>query len=222
MRPDNLKKLIQSGSTERYVEGQTFYALDFKEALYVVKTGFVKRYSVTKEGNRVIESIYGPGYFFPLTPIYNLLYNFRLSQDNNTYVYQAMTNVETQGISGDVLTSALEANTELYSDLFYEAGVRLKANINRLASNAIKDSYKKLTHQLVFLADEFGEVVNKGVSTGIKLGVPLKPIDMAEQLNMPLEAAEAAMRQLAELGLIKIKDSSIIIPDLDLLADVYL
>lgn len=213
---------MKSGVVQTFPKGQVFYALDFKEELYVVNKGYVKRYAVTKEGDRVIESIYGPGYFFPLSTIYKNLLNLELSQEGNTYIYQAMTDLEIQGIGNEALATAVEESPEIYADLFYESGRRLRANVNRLASNALKDDYRKITHQLAYLADEFGVVEEVGVRTSLCVPLPLEPIDMAEQLNVSLEVTEAIMSKLEKQGLIKYDGRLLSVPDINLLKDAFM
>jgi CRP-like cAMP-binding protein len=222
MKSDGLKALMKKGEVEQYPKGQVFYSLDFKEKLYVVNKGYVNRYQVTADKKRVIESIYGPGYIFPLTQVYKSLLNFDLSQESITYVYQGMTDTEIQGIDSKLLSTAVEASPALYSDLFYEAGRRLKANINRLASNALKDDYQKIAHQLVCLADEFGELKQRGTKQSVKILAPLEPIDMAEQLNISVDVADAVINRLEKQGLLVIDGDSISISDVALLKDAYL
>lgn len=222
MLPNKLKKLIQKGTAESYSAGQVFYSLDFKEELYIVAEGYVKRYSIFEDKTKVLESVYGPGYIFPLTAAYSRLLNYQLGQESGTYVYQAITDVRTHGISSDALAAYCEEDPSLYKDLFYESGVRLKANINRLASNAIKDEYQKVAHQIAYLGEEFGDVKRKDSKTGLRIAVPLEAADMAEQLNLPLEVTRTAMNQLLEAGLITLDKRNIVIPDLDLLRDAYL
>jgi len=219
--PRKLLKLIENGTVERHAAGDIFYALDFKEELYIVKSGYVKRYAMDDE-QKVIESIYGPGYFFPLTPVFKKLLDFNLSQENKRYVYQAMTNLEIQGISSKALEEAVTADPAVYADLLLEAGVRLKANINRLASNALKDDYKKVAHQLVCLADEFGEPKQNGVRPSLRIQVPLEAIDIAEQLNLSVETVQEAFEKLQEQDLLDIEDRYLSINDMNLVKDVYL
>ena len=222
MKPNRLLKLVASGTTESHGAGEVFYSLDFEEELYIVKTGYVKRYSVMEDKQKVIESIYGPGYFFPLTPVYSTLLHFNLSQQTNTYVYQAMTDVEIQGISSEALISAVEADPMLYKDLFYEAGVRLRANINRLSSNALQNDYQKVTHQLAYLAEEFGVLDKRGAKPVQRISLPLDPIDIAEQLNIHEEIAVQAFQKLQSQGIISIENRFILIADTNLLKDAYL
>lgn len=222
MRTDQLKALVERrGKPESYKKGQVFHSLDFDDKVYMIKSGYVKR-SAVNERSRVIESIYGPGYFFPLTPVFNKLSDLNLGQDDNTYIYNAMTDVEIKSLKLEELEEAIEANTDLYAGLLYEAGRRLKANINRLAGNALGDDYRKVAHQLVCLADEFGKLEQKGPKQGIKIAVPLQATDMAEQLNISPEVVKAIMSDLEARKLLNIKRKLLHIPDVDLLRDTYL
>src|SRR4051812_14767244 len=119
---DKLRQIIQAGKITRHTKGKLFHSLDFNEELYVVKTGFVKRYSVSEDNSRTIESIYGPNYFFPLSPIFMNLFELDLNQESHTYVYQAMTDVELYSISSVKLLQTLKEQPELYADLLYETG----------------------------------------------------------------------------------------------------
>lgn len=222
MKPDILKRLVQNGEIESYSKDQVFYALDFKEELYVVKKGYVKRYQINEDEKRVMESIYGPGYFFPLTQVYKKLLKFDLSQESIKYVYQAMTDVEIQGISSEQMLDAASKDPGIYIDLFYEAGRRLRANINRLASNALPDDYKKVSHQIAYLAEEFGKSVERDGKLSIKIVVPLQPLDMAEQLNISEDVADAVMSRLEKQGLLTIKGKTIYVDDINLLKDAYI
>lgn len=223
MKPKSLTTLLQEkGILETYTAEQVFHAQDFPETLFMLEKGYVKRYHIGKDNERVIELIYGPGHIFPLSQLYRKLFDIEQNQENLVYVYQAMTDIKIRRIGvADVIT-ATEDDPKLYIDLFYEGGLRLKSNIDRLASNAIKDDYKKVVHQLVCLAQEFGEVTERDGKQSYKILVPLKAIDMAEQLNISAEVAEAVMDSLDKSKLITVKGSCISVPDMDLLKDAYL
>ena len=212
----------ENGSLETQATGQIFHSQDFTETLFMLKTGFVKRYQITKEDKRTIELIYGPGHIFPLSQLYRRIFGIEQNQDNLIYVYQAMTDIEVFRVNDDKVLEALEADPLLYQDLFYESGLRLKSNIERLASNSLHDEYKKIAHQLVSLADEFGVVLAQNGTTKVKIALPLEPIDMAEQLNISPKVAEAVLDSLRWDGYITIKNNSITIPDVNLLKDTYL
>jgi CRP-like cAMP-binding protein len=222
-KPERLTALMkQQGILESYKIGHVFHTQDFPETMFMLKSGFAKRYQIKNDNKKVIELIYGPGEIFPLSQLYRQIFNVEQNQENIVYVYQAMTDIEIYRVSDDVILDAIEKDNNLYIDLYYESGIRLKSNINRLASNAIQDDYKKVAHQLVCLADEFGETSKEKGKEVVKIVVPLEPRDMAEQLNISTEVADAVMNSLSSNKIILIRNNKITIPDLSMLKVIYL
>lgn len=222
MKPERLTSLMKkAGSLETFEAGQVYHTQAFNEALYMLKSGYVKRYQIS-DNKRVIELIYGPGHIFPLTHLYKKLFMTDHNQDNMVYVYQAMTDIEIYRVDVNEIIEAAEQEPKLYIDLFYEAGLRLKSNISRLASNALQDDYKKVAHQLVSLADEFADGASDKSAPVIKIPIPLQPIDIAEQLNISVEVTDAILDGLKKNGLIEVKKGYVYIPNMDLLKDAYL
>lgn len=223
MIPERLTTFMtENGTLEKYASQEIFHSQDFAETLFMLQKGYVKRYQITAGKQKVIELIYGPGHIFPLSQLYKKIFGIEQNQDNLVYVYQAMSDIEIFRIDDDAVLNALDKESMLYQDLFFEGGLRLKSNIERLASNALHDDYKKVTHQLICLADEFGDSVDRDGKESIKIMVPLKPVDMAEQLNISIQVAEAVLASLNQSGLITTKDNYITIPNTDLLKDTYL
>ena len=222
MKPSRLRKIIQKEAVKSYSQGDFFQSLEFAKELYVVKSGFVKRYSINEQGTKTIESIYGPNYFFPLSPVFMSLFEYDLNQKFFKYAYQAMTDVELNSISISDLMNLLKDQPELHADLLYETGRRLRVDIERLTSNSLKTDYKKIAHQIVCLAEEFGDVKRHNIKTSIKIVVPLKPVDLAEQLNLTEESAADNLAKLESQNLVTMENGYIHVPDEALLRDAYL
>lgn len=213
--------IAKNGTAQAYSKGQVIYSLDFEAELYLVDSGYVKRYSVTNVNSRVVQAIYGPGYFFPLTPVIRKFLSFDVSEEHATYVYEAITDVEIRGVSINKLAATAKTTPAIYEDILFEAARRLKSNIHRLQNIELPDSYKKLAHHLTYLAQEFGKVSKRGVKTGMEILFPLTAVDMAEQLNLSTESARESLDKLQENGLIRIAGDIIRVPDINLLKDVY-
>ena len=223
MIPTALPSLMKKhGKLESYPAGQVFHAPDFPETLFLIKAGYAKRYQLTKDDKRVIELIYGPGRIFPTSQLYKKIFGLDQNHEDLIYVYQAMTDIEIIRMSVGEVISYLDKDPKLYIDLFYDSGIKLKSNVNRLASNAIKDDYKKVAYQIACLAEEFGQPAGVKERPTIQISVPLKPIDMAEQLNISVEVADAVMSSLTKNKLISIKNDIITISDVGMLKDIYL
>lgn len=218
MKPVKLTSLLSKGKLQKYKPGQFIYSLDFAEELFLVNKGYVKRVSARGPASPSVQAVYGPGYFFPLTPMFKTVQGLKLSEDHNIYIYEAINSAEIYSIEAEQLQAALNTDPTLYVDLMYEAGRRLKSNIHRLENIALRSDYKKLAHHLVFLADEFG----KPSDGGSKMLLPLSPQDLAEQLDIPVDATEEELIKLEQIGLIKQAGRYIHITDVVLLKAAYL
>lgn len=223
MIPDKFIRLIaEYGDSENYKAGEVFHAQDFPDKLFILESGYVKRYQATNPELKVLELIYGPSHIISLSQLYKKLFGVDQNKTNYIYIYQAMTDVEVRCISADFVIKELENDPSLFKDFYYESGLKLRSNILRLASNAIKDDYKKVAHQIVSLAEEFGDVTVSESKPQVTILVPLEPIDMAEQLNISVQVAEAVLSSLHQNSLIRMEGNSISIPDINLLKDIYL
>lgn len=222
MKPTGLRALAEKGQLETYPKDEVFHSLDFSEKLYLIKSGYVKRYAVVEEKIRSIESIYGPDYFFPLTPVFSAITDLKLSQDNMTYLYQAMSDVEVKGINVEGLVAAVKKDPKLYGDILYESGRRLRSNIHRLSNNALGDNHQKVAHELAFVASEFGSPGTFKGRRMIKILLPLTNRNIAELLNIPASNARNALLKLKDQGLVLTEAECLYIPDMNLLQDAYL
>lgn len=223
MKPEKFSALMEkSGETEKYSVGQVFHSQNFPQKVFMIESGYVKRYQATNPEEKVLELIYGPGHIVSLSQLYKTLFGVDQNQNDFIYIYQAMTDVEVRSIDvGDVLKE-LETDPALYKDFFYESGIKLRSNIFRLASNSIKDDYKKIAHLLVNLAYEFSDITEGSTDKTIVLPLPLQPIDIAQQLNISKEVVAAVLQNLQSNNIIGVKNDMITILNLDLLKDVYL
>jgi len=221
-KPNRLSDfIINNGRSERYDKGKVFHAQSFSRRLFLLSSGYVKRYQVTTR-EKVIELIYGPGDIFPLSQLYKEIFGVEQNEQNFIYVYQAMTDIEIFSLSATAIVKELTKEPLLYIDLYYESGLRLKSNIELLASNSYKDNHLKIAHLLYSLAEGFGEPATiKGVR-GIKIAVPLEPIDLAEQTNISENDVRAVLDSMIKRKLLHIDGNSILIQNIELLKDAFL
>lgn len=223
VKPEGFKKFAElHGQLEKYSVDQIFHAQNFPHKLFLLRSGYVKRYQSTDPENRVLELIYGPGHIISLSQLYKALFNVNQNEENLIYIYQAMCDVEMLALDANMVLKEIEKDAGFYKDFFYESGLRLRSNIFRLASNSIKDDYKKVAHQIASFAYEFAGYSEGDTRNTIELPLPQTAVDMAEQLNISKEVAEAVMNSLCQSRIISIKDDRITIVNFDLLKDVYL
>ena len=207
-----LLKLLSSGKQHQFPKGQVMHFADERMLLSVLNTGYVKRYSITDDGSQSIQSIYGPGDIFPLTPVFKALFNKDIYLGQEVFYYEAMTPVIMHSVDRETLEAGLVAEPEIYKDLLYVSGVRLSSNIQRLENMSLRVANRKVAHQLVHYANKFGK---KG-DHGITLQLPLTHQNLASILNLARETVTNCLTALQEKGILE-SDKNIVILDLDAL-----
>ena len=168
-------------------------------SLCLVSSGYIKRYLVSPDKHVSIQSIYGPGDIFPLTPIFKLVFDQHIYEGPTKYHYGAITDVELYSIENKSLLRTIKNDPSLYKDLFAQAGRRLQSNIQQLENAGLKDPYRRVCHQLAFLARHFGILNQEGVT----IPLPLSVEDLAALLNLTSEDVASSLKRLKQAGLIK-------------------
>lgn len=211
------KLLTNEGRAVPIKRGQIFQSSDFNLRMSLVTKGYVKRYSVNNDGTLSVQSIYGPGHYFPLTIAYKLLLDQEIYTGPEVIQYEAMTDTEIYGIDNRSFIAAVETDPRIYKELFRISGVRTRSNIQRLENSHLDSSVKKVAHQLVFFAREFGK--KSGKQTLIQL--PLTRQDIADVIGISRETVSTTMTDFTTKKLIKsIAGKKISIPDIKKLKDI--
>lgn len=208
-----LHNLVRSGRRNVFSRGQVLQSSDGRLMLGLIDTGYIKRYQITSSGSIGVHGLYGPGNFFPLTLAFELLFTEAeyLYTGPEVFYYEALTDVAIYNIENEVLTTAIDADPMLYRGLLAESGKRLHFYIQRLENITLKNSSKRVAHQLVFWAMEFGEDLDK--SKGIKILPPMTHQLIADVLSLTRETVSQSIGELRNKGLIK-TSKAMVIPDL--------
>jgi CRP-like cAMP-binding protein len=200
-------------------KGEVFQSTETGLEMSVIKKGYIKRYSIRNDGSLSIQSIYGPGHFFPLTIAYKVLLGQELYQGPETLHYETMTRATIYSLDSAILKEHVDADPSLYRDLFFVSGRRLHSNIQRLENNSLLLYYNQVAHQLLYFARTFG--ISKG--TGVLIDLPLTQQDIADNLSTTRETASLSLRDLKKKGIIKTAPGKhIFIPSMEKLeAEAY-
>lgn len=206
--------LIDKGKSRNYGAHQLINLFDEKN-LYLIKEGYVKRYLISNGGQLGVQSIYGPGYIFPLSPILGSIFGRGSVKDS--YYYESITAVKLCEIAYDTIAQTAKDNYVIYRDLLFEAWRRLQSNIAHLDNMALKDSRMRVAHELVSLANEYGAPDK----LGIKIQIPLSQQDIADILNLTRETVARTLSRLKALGAITTLRKKIIVTDIVKLQTIY-
>jgi CRP-like cAMP-binding protein len=208
--PPTLSEVLNRGHRHQVPKGQIMPSLFKDLGVAKVEKGYIKRYLITQEGNQSIQIIYGPNNVFPLTPVFKELLDFELYEGKEIFYYEAMSPAMIRTVSMTELKQAAAADAKLYEDLLYIAGLRLNYVIAELETMSMGNVYQKIAHQLLYLADHYGE--RNGQSA--KILVPLSTGDLAGILNVTRETISRNLSRLQRKDLIS-TGKNILIPDIE-------
>ncbi len=207
-----LYKILLNGKHMRLPKGQVISVFDDNAMISLIKSGYVKRYLITREGTKGIQVIYGPDDMFPLTPVYKNIFKMDIYTGPEQYYYESITDLDIYSITQTQLQEALNENPLIYKDLFYIAGLRLNSNIYRMENMSLRVANRKIAYQLLYLSKKFGE---HNPDNSVMIKVPLTHQTLADILNLARETVTNCMSYLLENGTIKTVGKNIIIADMD-------
>ncbi len=161
------------------------------EGVYLIKSGFVKAYSVSKAGNANLLLIHEAGEFIPLP--------WALDGARTTGLYyEAMTDVTVLRASKDKLRAAMGSNSWLSQEIFKQAVSILAVYSNRIQTLEFRTARGRVISELLNYAEGFGKLVGKKVI----INAPITQQDIADSINMTRETANIALGLLFEEGLV--------------------
>lgn len=211
-----LYKFLLEGNRMRLPKGQVVHALDDRSQVNLIETGFIKRYRITHEGQKSIQLIYGPGDIFPMTPVYQTMFETPVYRGSETYYYESMTEIAVCSQPIEQLKLKLAQDPAFYRDLWYAAGTRLNSYISRMEDISLKSSLWRVAYSVGYLASMFGTET----SEGMVIPLPLTHQDLADLLDLTRETVSREMGKLKERGLVS-GTRNIVVPDMEALRDIY-
>ncbi|MGZ6005096.1 MAG: Crp/Fnr family transcriptional regulator [Candidatus Saccharimonadales bacterium] len=196
---ERLNKILAAGHLAKVEKGQVIRTSEKNSQFYLLAKGYAMRYLITNDGNIDVQSIYGPGYFFPLITVYRGLFDQEIYKGPETYYYEALTDCEMHHVDIEKVAEAAKKDLLIYKELLVIAGQRLEANIQQIENRALKTFYNRVAHQIAFYGDVFSE--HKGKQA--KLKIPLTQQILADVLSTTRETVSLCMSDLKKRGIIK-------------------
>lgn len=199
IRSPHLFDILSKGKMLRFSKGQTIDAAQSGASIHMVVRGYVKRYLISNSGSLGVQMIYGPEDVFSLTQVYKVLLGQSLYDGPETYYYTAMGDVRLMALDASRLIETARNDPLLYRELFSEAGQHLKRCVHTIENISMRSSYVRVAHQLLFLAQEYGEPTPEGVY----IKPPLTQQDIADLLGMTRETVTMAITKLRSKDIVQ-------------------
>jgi CRP/FNR family transcriptional regulator len=187
---------FSDGQRLEYSSGETIISgIEEPEGVYLIKSGFVKAYSVSHAGHGNLLLIHEAGEFIPLP--------WALDGAHTTGLfYEAMNDVTVLRASKDKLWATMGHNAWLSQEVFKQAVNIITNYTQRIQTLEFRSARGRIIAELLNLADRFGEVHGKEVL----INAPITHQDIADSINMTRETASRALELLFSEGLVGQKD----------------
>ncbi|HEY5268417.1 MAG TPA: Crp/Fnr family transcriptional regulator [Candidatus Saccharimonadales bacterium] len=198
---------FSDGQLMLFTNGETIInGIDEPNGVYLIKSGFVKAYSVSHAGQVNLLLIHEAGEFIPLP--------WALDGAHTTGLYyEAMADVTVLRASKDRLRTAMGNNTWLSQEIMKQAVGIITIYTQRIQTLEFRSARGRVISELLNLSERFGEKHGKEVL----INAPITHQDIADSINMTRETASRALELLFEEGMMGQKDHLFTILDLPML-----
>lgn len=176
--------------------------------VYCVKSGHVKQYSLTPEGNELIVNIYKPGAFFPMI--------WAVTDRPNNYFFEAMDEVVIYRAPKEEVLRFLQSEPDVLYDLCKRLYIGLDGVLQQMTFNSVSDVRKKVVATLLMLGKRFGTIAENTII--VDMYVTHKEIGLFSGTSR--ETVTRMLHQLHEEGLIEIKHKQLTLLDVKKLEEV--
>ncbi|MBI2598676.1 Crp/Fnr family transcriptional regulator [Candidatus Curtissbacteria bacterium] len=155
---------------------------------FYLKKGFVRVYSIAKNGEELTLIIFKPGDFFPLV--------WAINNASNDYFVEAMTGCEIARAPREEFVSFVVNNPDVSYDLTKRTLVRLGGLMRRMEYLVFGNAGHKVASILLICAERFGKKIGRNVI----IKVPLRHQDIATLVGMTRETVSIEMKRLERKG----------------------
>jgi CRP/FNR family transcriptional regulator len=174
------------------------------KGVYLIKSGFVKAYSISRAGHRNLLLIHEAGEFIPLP--------WALDGAHTTGLfYEAMTNVTVLRASKDKLREEMGHNSWLAREIMSQTVNIVSVYTQRIQTLEYRSARERVIAELLYLAERFGERRGREVL----INAPITHQDIADSINMSRETASRGLELLFEEGLMGQSNHLFSVKDID-------
>jgi CRP/FNR family transcriptional regulator len=201
---ESIAAYFNDGVSLNFTKDETIIdGLDEPEGIYLIKEGFVKAYSMSKDGHANLLLIHEAGEFVPLP------WALQGSHTTGLY-YEAMTDVTVLRASKSELRNAMGNNAWLSQEILKQAVNIITIYTQRIQALEFRTARGRIIAELLQLTARFG----KHQGTSIIIDAPITHQDLADSINMTRETASRALELLFKEGLVTQTERLFVVVDL--------
>ncbi|MDP3987877.1 MAG: Crp/Fnr family transcriptional regulator [Candidatus Levybacteria bacterium] len=206
-----LEKFFVQFQTLHYKKHENILRSDeTPRGVFYLKKGYVRDYTISKDGEELTLIIFKPGDIFPL--------RWALNNQIPNHYFEASTNVEIFRAPKDKFTEFIKSNPDVLYVLTQKISVRLGGLLERMEYMVFGDAYVRVCSILVILWQRFGEADSikiDGKKKDVKfIKVPLTHKDVANLLGVTRETVSIEIEKLKKKGIVDHKSHIFFIKNL--------
>jgi CRP/FNR family transcriptional regulator, cyclic AMP receptor protein len=166
------------------------HANDNPSSVFYIKSGYVRVYRLSEQGEELTLTILKPHDFFPLT--------YGMTAPVNPYYLEAITPLDLWRASQEKFLTFVKANPAVLFELTNRILVKFDGMVSRMEQMVFSNAYVKVATMLLICAKRFGKT--DGDSSVVQ--VPLTHRDIATLVGITRETASLEMKKLEKQGFV--------------------
>lgn len=197
-----LQNFFAKGKPFHYKKGEIILrAGDAPQGVLFIKKGYIKDYSISREGEELTLIIFMPNDFFPM--------QWAINNKPNNHYFEAMSAVELWRVPKDEFIAFIKANPDVFFELTSHIMLRLGGLLQRMEYLAFGNASQKVASIIMICAERFGEKEDKQMV----IQVLLTHKDIAMLVGVTRETASIEIKKLERSGIIGYHGRLIVIKD---------
>lgn len=208
MALQELDKFFDQFKTREFKKKETILnAGENTSGVFYIKSGYVRVYRLSEQGEELTLIILKPGDLFPVV--------WGESSFLENCYFEALSPVSVSVTPKDQFVRFVGSSSEIYQELTERALGRLDGFLARIEYMVFGNAYTKVASTLLVCANRFGD--RKG--SDVVLQVPLTHKDIATLVGITRETTCLEMKKLEKKGLISHRGRLLVVKDIDRLSE---
>lgn len=179
------------------------HADDYVNSVFYIKSGYVRAYKISEDGEELTLIILKPHDFFP--------FFWSTSSTRSQYYLEALTYLEVWRAPQEQFMEFATNEPEVFHNLTATVQDRFEGLLARMEYLVFGNAYRKVAVTLLICAQRFGKRVGKDVVVEI----PLTHKDFAALVGITRETTCLEMKKIEKKGLISHRGRLVVVKDMD-------
>lgn len=190
--------------TRNYKKGEMLIrADDDPQGIFCLTKGYVRQYTISKNGFELTLHILKPISYFPMV--------WAVNGTPNVYFFEALTPVEVGRAPREDVVNFIKDKPAIIFELLSELIEDYAESLTRIEHLVFSDAYRRVISVLLYIAKHFGEPVKDSIIVHHRFTQQ----DIATLVGVARETASNELSKLEKKGVIKYVKHSMIFKDMD-------